>query len=339
MSNQSVTVPQTIFLSTDDLWKVFDWRQAVDALRQAYGARATPAMVPPRSLARGDRLYLRALTAISPTGSMMGTKLIAASKKNKRVSYLISLFDQETTALLALLDASMVTGARTAATTALAIDLLTPVASKPQLKVAVLGSGFEAHGHIHALAAIRSIAQVSVFSPSPESRTAFAARLKHEIGLSVRVSDSPRAAVAGADVVICAARSRDETPTLLGEWLEPGMTVASIGSTLPEQREIDPAAIARSAVIVADMPDEVANDTGDMLAASAAGVEFESRLVALSELVAGDVTGRRAPEDIVLYKSVGSALQDVAISQMCFELARKLGIGTVLPISIVPLSK
>jgi alanine dehydrogenase len=138
-------------------------------------------------------------------------------------------------------------------------------------------------------------------------------------------------------VVLCAARSRDESPVLLGQWLEPGMTVVSIGSTLPEQREVDEQVIAQATIIVADMPEEVAHDTGDMLAAARAGVEFAGKLVSLSDFVAGRAA--RKPGDIVVYKSVGSALQDVITAEMLLARARAVGLGSELAHSIVPVAK
>ena len=264
----------------------------------------------------------------------MGCKLIAANTKARRASYLISLFDQDTMALTALIDGNRITGIRTAATAAVAVQAAAP---QGPLKVAVIGSGFEARGLLLALAAVRDIERAKVFSPTPASREAFAAAFRTEHGVTVDAEASAEAALAGANVVLCAARSRDELPVLRGEWLAPGMTVVSIGSTLPEQREVDEAVIGRADLIVADMPDEVAHDTGDMVAARRAGVAFEDKLVPLSELVAGKRP--RKPEDIVLYKSVGSALQDVITAEMLVERARSRGVGTPLPQTIVPVSK
>jgi len=327
-------VPPTLFLSDDDVAELADWKAAFDALRSAYSSPIAPAMVPPRSMARGNGVWLRGLTAVSTSGRHMGCKLISASMKARRASYLVSLFDQETMALSALIDGNRITGIRTAATAAVAVDTAAP--RKP-LRVAVIGSGFEARGLLAALAAVRSIASASVFSPTPASRERFAAAFRSEQGLQVDPVASAAEAVAGADVVLCAARSRDESPVLRGEWLEPGMTVVSIGSTLPEQREVDEQVIARAARIVADMPEEVAHDTGDMLAATRAGIDFGAKLVPLSELVAGKVA--RAPEEIVLYKSVGSALQDVITAEMLLARARARHLGTELAHSIAPVAK
>lgn len=329
------SVPPTLFISDAEVAQLADWNSAVQALRQAYASPINPAMVPPRSMARGEGRWLRGLTAVSPTGGHMGCKLISASVKHRRASYLISLFDETTMGLTALIDGNRVTGIRTAATAAVAVDKAAP--NKP-LHIAVIGSGFEARGLLLALASIRELAEVKVFSPTPASRERFAEDMRTQEGLSIEPVASSQEAVQGADVVLCAARSRDESPVLRGDWLEPGMTVVSIGSTLPEQREVDERVLERAQLIVADMVEEVAHDTGDMLAAAKANVDVSSKLVSLDDFVAGRVTRENA-SDIVVYKSVGSALQDVITAEMLLARARKKGIGTLLANSIVPVSK
>jgi alanine dehydrogenase len=324
----------TIFLSDADVASLADWPSAVAALADAYARPVSDAMVPPRSMARGDGLWLRSLTAVSPSGGHMGCKLIAANTRARRASYLISLFDQSTMALRALIDGNRVTGLRTAATATLAITLLAP--DRP-LRVAVIGSGFEARGALDCLHAVRALQSVRVFSPTPASRERFAESFRS--ALDIAASDSPEAAVQNADVVICAARSRDESPVLRGAWVPSGATVVSLGSTLPEQREVDEATMARAACIVADMPDEVAHDTGDAIAAARAGVMLDGKLVPLAALASGHFAPRASAADIVLYKSVGSALQDVVIAEMLLARALEQGRGVPLPASIVPVAK
>jgi alanine dehydrogenase len=332
--SSSPPIPPTLFLGDADVAALADWPSAVAALAQAYAKPVSDAMVPPRSMARGDGIWLRSLTAVSPSGATMGCKLIAASPRARRASYLISLFDQDTMALSALIDGNRVTGIRTAATAAVAVDRLAP---QQPLRVGVIGSGFEARGALDCLRAVRVLHSVRVFSPTPASRERFADGFKPT--LDIVAIDSPHAAVQGADVVICAARSRDESPVLRGDWLAGGTTVVSLGSTLPEQREVDETTMARAACIVADMPHEVMHDTGDAIAAVRAGVDLTTKLVALCALVAGRITPRRGDDEIVLYKSVGSALQDIVIAEMLFARAVAHQRGVALPASIVPIAK
>ena len=327
----------TLFVADADVEVLAQWPVAVESLRKAYASPMTAEMVPPRTMARGEGFWLRSLCAVSPSGEYMGCKLIAASPMIHRASYLISLFDQRTMDLAALIDGSRVTGIRTAATAAVAVDLL---AHTRPLAVAVIGSGFEARGLLQALMATRAVASVRVFSPTPASRARFADsfRAGHP-ELDISAADSAQAAVDAADVVLCAARSRDESPVLHGDWLSAGATVVSIGSTLPEQREVDEATMARAGRIVADMPEEFAHDTGDAIAAAKAGIDIAGKLVSLADVACGRAAGRRTAEEIILYKSVGSALQDVVIAEMLLHRAQEAGRYTVLPSTALTIDK
>ncbi|HTP38957.1 MAG TPA: ornithine cyclodeaminase family protein [Steroidobacteraceae bacterium] len=309
---------------------------AVDTLRRAYAAEVDPLSVPPRSMARGPGTWLRCLTAISPLGGHLGCKQIAASPRTKRASYLVSLFEPETMRLAALMDGAQITGIRTAATAVVAVDAMAP--AKP-LRVAILGSGFEAKAQWCALRAIRDIESVSVFSPTAANRQRFATELGAADSIPMRAADSAEAAVRGADLVICAARARSEIPVLKGDWLEPGMTLVSVGSTLPEQREVDVGVLERSDLIVADMVEEVAHDTGDLQAAKQQGLDLSHKLISLSDLISGKRRGRKHPADILLYKSVGGALQDVVIAELLFQQATGRGVGSELGASVVPVAK
>jgi ornithine cyclodeaminase/alanine dehydrogenase len=224
-----------------------------------------------------------------------------------------------------------VTAVRTAGTTAVAIDRIAPKAPR---RVAVLGSGHEASTHVSALASIRDIESLVVYSPTRANRERFASRFGDSLRVTCRAADTPRTAVEGANLVIAAARSHDETPILEGAWLERGTMVVSIGSTVAEQREVDPEVVRRADVIVADVPDEIANETGDMIVARQAGVSFDEKIVSLADVVQGRANVKQTPGNIVLFKSVGSGLQDIAVSEMCWARAERAGVGTVLPMDI-----
>jgi len=325
----------TLILDDRTVRSVFDWTSAIDALRAAYAADPTPARFPDRRIARGDHGWLRTLSGVPADPALMGFKAIAASPRNGRVSYLISLFDQRTAELVALLDGHSITGYRTAATTALAAGVLAPDGA---LSLAVIGSGFEAKNHVRALAAVRELKSVRVYSPRAESRTRFVAELS-DLPTTIEQSASAELAVEGATVVLCAARSRDESPTLRGAWLRPGMTVLSIGSTLPEQREVDVDVIDRADVLAADMLAEVLEETGDLIAALDAGVDASGKAVALADLIGGRSVGRTSGDQILLYKSVGSALQDLAVADMCVRAAQEQGLGARFPLEIRAVEK
>lgn len=326
----------TKFIGDDAVAELADWTSVIAALADAYSAQVTDAMVPPRTMARGDGFWMRTLSAISPSGGYFGCKIIAAGPRAKRASYLIPLFDQKTMDLAALIDGNRITGLRTAGTAAVAVDWL---AVAGPLKVAVIGSGFEARGLLAALLARRTIASAAVFSPTEAKRVAFAEDFRASHGLEIEAAASAEAAVRGANVVLCAARSYDETPTLRGQWLAPGTMVVSVGSTLPEQREIDEEAVARATLIVADMPEEVLHETGDALAAIKAGHNLAGKLVSLADVGSGKVKARRSDDDILIYKSVGSALQDIVIAEMILTRALAAGRFFEMPQSICTIIK
>jgi alanine dehydrogenase len=325
----------TLVLDDAAVRSAFDWDLAIAGLRDAYGSSADPTRFPGRTMARGDHGWLRTLSGVPLHPALMGLKVIAAAPTDGRVSYLITLFDQRTAELVAVIDGHSITGYRTAATSALAADVL---AAPGPLRVAVIGSGFEARNHVRALAAVRDLESVQVYSPSPESRARFVTELA-DVPAPIAAAASAESAVAGASLIVCAARSRDETPTMRGAWLRPGVTVLSIGSTLAEQREVDTDVLARADLVVADALEEVLDDTGDLIAAREAGLEVAAKAVALADVIGGRHPGRTGGEQIVVYKSVGSALQDLAVAGMCAQNATRLGLGSHLDSTVRAVSK
>jgi ornithine cyclodeaminase/alanine dehydrogenase-like protein (mu-crystallin family) len=318
---------RVLYLSQSDTRALLNWPEVIACLARAYERADDPRAAPPKVVARSDGMWLRALTAISATGTAMGAKIIAKGRP-RSADHFIALWDTESAQLVCLMDGKNVTAMRTAGTSAVAVNRVAPQGG---MRVAVLGSGHEASTHVNAIATVRPVKALSVYSPTPANREAFAKKFGAELSVECRAADSARAAVEGADLVIAAARSRDETPILEGAWLKPGTMVISIGSTVPEQREVDPEVAGRADVIIADVPDEVAHETGDMMAARKAGVVFEHKIVALGEVVRGTRAVRQTRDNIVLFKSVGSGLQDIAVAELCHAKARAAGVGVELP--------
>ena len=186
--------------------------------------------------------------------------------------------------------------------------------------------------HTLAIAAVRELDEIRVFSPTPTKREAFADALGAELGVRAHAVDSPAEAVGGADIVLAAARSYGEKPILQGAWLEPHATVVSIGSTLPDQREVDSSVVARAGLIVCDNVEEVLEESGDMLAARQAGVDPDAKCFSLNDLMSGKVSRSSDGDGVAMYKSVGSGLQDVVVAGMILDLARAAGLAAPLPI-------
>jgi alanine dehydrogenase len=319
------------FISSAIAEQVFDWRDAIAALQQVYANPYEPKATPPRVIAASGQSWLRALPAVPAGYRYFGAKLMgmAAEKSGAGVQYVIVLFDRETSEIAAFVDAEKVTGFRTAATSAAALDKLAPA---KVARLAVLGSGLEAQMHTRAFASIRAFEEVVVYSPTPASRQRFADLLSPELGINVVTADSPELAVEGADVVLAAARSRGEQPILFGDWLKDGAVTVSIGSTIPAQREIDVSVVERSDLIVCDMLHEVVEETGDMIAARQSGIDFEGKCAAIEALMSGQLDVQVAAAKNPMFKSVGGGLQDVVVAGMILDQAKAAGVAQVLPI-------
>ena len=321
-----------LFVSSETAAAVFQWLPAVRALQETYARPFGPHAVPRRTIAAGaaERASLRTMTAVPPGSRYYGAKLMgmAFGPAGRQLEYVVVLFDATTGSLAAIVDGNLVTAYRTAATSAAALDRLAPQGAA---RLAVLGSGLEARMHTLAIAAVRELNEIRVFSPTPASRAAFADKVGTELGVRVSAVDSPVKAVGGADFVLAAARSHGEKPILHGDWLEPHATVVSIGSTLPEQREVDSSVVARANLIVCDNVEEVLEESGDMLAARRDGIEPVAKCISLNDLMAGKVS-RSSAGGVAMYKSVGSGLQDVIVAGMILDLARSAALATPLPI-------
>ena len=326
--------PATLFLTDADVGALADWDSAIAALRTAYARPADPKATPERAVAVTATGWQRVMPSAPPGARFAGSKTIAASMKNGLASYLITLFDQHDSRLAALIDGNRITGIRTAATAAAALTALLP--DRP-LTVAVVGSGFEARAQLRAVSRIASIASARVWSPTQTNRERFAAELSVELGIPVSAAADARAAVEGADLVLCAARSRDETPTVYAEWVAPDATVVSVGSTTASQRELDPALIGRASLIVADALEEVLHDSGDMIGARDEGIDVDAATVSLHDLLGGGAS--RPERGIAIYKSTGSGFQDIVLAELLYDRAVAQGFGTPLPVGILTIRK
>lgn len=325
-----------LFLTDADVEQLADLPHAIAALRRAYSAPADERRSPGRIFADSGREWMRVMPSVPASGRLFGAKSINGSfADGLRVSYLISLFDKETADLVALVDGNRVTGLRTAATTAVATEQLVP--ARP-LRVGIVGSGFEAQSHAAALALVAEFESVAVYSPTPANRERFAAALSESLGVPASAVASAEDAVRGADLVLCAARSRDESPTIAAEWVGDDATVVSIGSTTPAQRELPVDLLARAALVVADGVDEVVRGSGDLIAARAAGVDVDALTVSLNGVLIGERSVDRG-RGIRVYKSTGSGLQDIVVAEALVDLARERGMGTPLPVGIVTTRK
>jgi len=322
------STPQLSFVSADAVRDVLNWKAVIDGLKAAYSLPHGPRVSPPRTLALEDKSWLRSLIAIPPGARFMGGKLFGAGA-SPAFNYLITLAEQDTGAIRAFVDGAFVTSFRTASTSAAALD---HIADDEPLTLGLIGSGQEAMAHAQAINAIRPIREVRVYSPTPASRERFAKTFTDETGVPVVPCATPQDAVRPATVVVAAARSRDESPILYGDWLDNAKVVVSIGSTVPSQREIDVSVVDACDFIVCDVLEEVLHETGDMIAAREAGLEFDHKAVSLNALLMGQAEDQLKAAKLPMFKSVGAGIQDVVCAEMVYRLAEEAGKLIPLPI-------
>jgi len=307
--------------------------EVIGALRRTYEAQ--PADIPGagRVVVRGATgARVRALAAVLPDGELLGTKIhVQLTSGDSR--FLIAVFSQASGDLLGVLDGRAITELRTGATSALALDLMAP---DGPLDLAILGSGREARSHLRAIATIRRLRRVYVFSPTVARRERFAQEISDQLGVEVVACNTAEQAVADVATIVAAARSHGEVPIFDPAALQEAATVVSVGSTVPSQRELDERALERAAVIVADDPDELLDQSGDCIAAARAGIELRHKTHSLAHLVQQTLPAPISHRDVNVFKSVGSALQDVTVAGVALKTAIAAGSTVPLPIELSP---
>jgi len=309
----------TLFLDGDDVRALVTHEVAMAAAHAVIAAqRAGRVAVPPRldvNLASG---FLRVMpAALEP---YMGLKVMSLAE-GVGTRYLILVYGQAGGELLAVLDADEITRLRTAATTAVAGELLVPDGAS---RIGMIGSGFEAEGHLRAFACQWPLQEALVFSPSTERRERFAARMRDELGVAVTAVATMRAAI--GDVPVAVLCTKSSSPVVDGTAFSPGTVVLSIGSTRPDLRELDQATLRRSAALLVDDPRQVRLESGDIADALACGALDEQRIVAMHDWDGPDGRVDRA-RDLLTFKSVGTALQDLALAAELISAARAAGRG------------
>ena len=331
--------PMPVFVSAEAVSASVDLRDAIDVLRLTYSSQPTDNPDPQgdrnagRTVARGTNgARIRALAAVLPAGDVLGAKL-HVQPVDGNSGFLIAIFSQADGHLLGLMDGRAITGLRTGATSALALDALAP--SGP-LDLAVLGSGTEARAHLRAVAALRPLSSIRVFSTTLERRERFAAELSAELSAQVIACQSAEHAINDATAVVAAARSHGEAPIFDPDALSDGTVVVSVGSTVPDQRELDERVLERASVIIADEPTELLEQSGDCIAAANANIELAPKTYSLAQLIQGTIPVPIDHNAINVFKSVGSALQDVAVAAIALEQARAAGRATPLDITLTP---
>jgi ornithine cyclodeaminase/alanine dehydrogenase len=311
----------TLFLDSDDIRALATDSVCEQAAMTAVHAESSGrCRLPGRIDVPSGNGFLRVMPAV--LDSVMGLKVMTLAEGIGN-RYLVLLYAVGSGELLGAFDAEELTRLRTSAFTAAAAKLMVHEAPRT---LALIGSGFEAEGHLRALSRLWDFTAVSVFSPSPERRAAFAARHAAESGKPVDAVETAERAVADADVVMLATKSR--TAVLDGAAVKTGAVVLSVGSTRPNLRELDAATMRRTGTLVVDDTAQVTAESGDVMCGLRDGDLTIDRLVSVATLSEHpELLLREEGRDLVTFKSVGTALQDLALAQLVLTAAVAAGRG------------
>jgi len=238
----------------------------------------------------------------------------------------VALFDATSGRLLALFDSIEITSLRTAAATAVAAKHLAP---RVVTGVAICGCGEQARNQIRALAAVRTLSRIVAIDSSSERAERLAADLSSELRVDVVVVANPEVA---HDVNIWVTCTPAERWFLGRAHVRPGAFVAAVGADNPQKQEIEPELLANN-VVIADVLEQCAT-IGDLHhALDAQLIRREDVRAELADIVAGSKVGRLSSEEIIVFDSTGTALEDVAVAALAYERALERGVGISIDLS------
>lgn len=274
-----------------------------------------------------ERAFYGVMAAYIPSPAAVGAKLVTVFSGNTSRGLpthfaAILLVDPVTGAPAAVIGGAYITAARTAAVSAVAVRHL---ARPDAAVVAILGSGVQARSHLEVLCQAGRFQEVRAWSPTPEHLARFIEDGASIGEISLHGASDAEDAVRGANVIVLATSS--STPVIQNQWVAPGALVISLGAYRPEMRELDPALVARARVIV-DSRAAALVEAGDIVQGIREGRWRDTHIAGeLGEVIQGRVPGRTAADEVVVFKSLGMAVEDVAAAQLAYVRARERGIG------------
>lgn len=314
-----------LFLTEDDVASVLTMPDAIAALETAFAAQAqADALNLPRQrfyLPNGD---LHSMAAALPALGVLGTKTYTSFADGTR--FYVELYSAETGELLAFLEGNRLGQVRTGAATGVAIKHMalteTPTA-------ALFGTGFQAETQAEALVAtLPNLREIQVYGRDVARRLEFCRRMTALLNVRCTPKESPEATVRNAKVIVTATSARE--PILRGTWLTPGDFVAAVGANRLSARELDEDTVARASVVAVDDVSQAQTEAAELLFAYERRKFLWKRAIPLSAIVIGRAKGRPDKDAITLFKSLGVALEDIAVASVVYEKAKAMGLGRQL---------
>jgi ornithine cyclodeaminase/alanine dehydrogenase-like protein (mu-crystallin family) len=307
-----------LYLRESDVEQLLSPEDAVEAVEGCFRRMAAGSVeLRPRFRLGLKPGVLNVLAASDIELGVAGLKTYAVSEGGAR--FVVVLFSASQAEVLALIEADKLGQLRTGAASAVAARHL----AKPGAKsLGVIGSGWQAESQVLCMrAALPELERVVAFSRNEEALAHFCERFEAEAGEYNKDA-------AEMDVVVTITSSKD--PVLRGEWLRPGALVCAAGANKIQSRELDNAVVERAAFVCCDSKEQAKIEAGDLAEPVERGVLDWLEVHELSEVVGGEVQGRAQDDDVVLFKSLGIAAEDLAVGALVVERARERGVGIEL---------
>jgi ornithine cyclodeaminase/alanine dehydrogenase-like protein (mu-crystallin family) len=316
----------TLFIDENCVADLVGMADALEAVEEVFGevGRGTVTNVP-RIRAPLKDGTLRITAAVLNYRGYYGVKVSSTTIFESSAGRVFSLYKAGTGELAAIVQVFAMGALRTGAASGIATKYM---ARTDASRLGVIGTGRQARTQVEAICKVRPIREILVYSRSDKNRARFCADIA-QTGCQVTPVDSAEAAVRACDVVVTATTATE--PVLLGDWLAPGTHINAIGANYEYRRETDSAVMGRTAIIATDDLEQVKYEATDLTAPVAEGIIGWDRVVGLGDIVAGNTSGRESDQDITLFKSLGVALEDVALAACAYEKALDAGIGQKLP--------
>lgn len=270
------------------------------------------------------------MPAYIPGTPALGTKLVTVFSGNPARGLpthlaTIVLLDPETGALLALMDGRYITESRTAAVSAVSVQHL---AREDARVLAIIGTGVQARSHLEAIARVRELQEVRVWSRTSSNADAFIGDMQPHVRCAIRKAASAEDAVRDAGIVALTTASKE--PVVRTGWIADGTHICAVGACRPAEREMESALVARADLYV-DSREAALAEAGDIVLPIREGAFGPSHIKAeLGEVTGGIVSGRVSADRVTIFKSLGMAVEDVAAAHLVYERARARGAGQVV---------
>jgi ornithine cyclodeaminase/alanine dehydrogenase-like protein (mu-crystallin family) len=304
----------TVMLDAAALEGVLSMRDAIDLLEEMSRHEAAgKTFTSPRLNSTFEGGWMRMMFGADYRAGYCATKAYHLVE-GAGVRYVVSLYRLDDGELVAVMDGRLITDLRTGAASGV-VARKVPVSGP--VSVGLIGAGHQSRMQLESLASAYRVESASVFSPTAANREKFAREMSARLGIPVQAAATAEAAARGHAVVVAATSSRSSEPVLRGDWLAGCRLLCAVGSTRPQSVEVDAESFRGAALVVVDSKRAV-EEAGDLQLAVKNGAAPEAKQATLAQLVTGNAIV--PAQGRVVFKSVGSALQDLALAARYYEL-------------------